>query len=702
MLGPAKGKKLGMRKHGTVSQELLKKLEERTLAQLAALPFSIEFAANAAGGVAGVLEKSRPLNHINLSHNGIRADGAGKLVEEIESSGGGDIARKRRASFHSLTGEREHNGSRGHLVRFDVQKGQWIVSITIRHKRKVLAVNPALARIFMHFFHLRHQGHVDLLSGNGPQFISDFWKELLRILMTDTRLIINPASTPLGLHIISLCHADAARPNPYKVGDSVLLSSKHLKLELPCRAEISCPRSVLPAQPAQAGNFRQCLCPKLGLPTYVGPFTITHLRGYNAVNVKGPFRLVNPCVNIKSLRPYFTISECVLLQRTENIGPPRPLDVEPHCVEVAEIMSHTGKPGPGCRCLVRWTRKEVDTRHDSWVRRRDVSLPAIVAYERLLTENAYSHALSSVKGYSPKGTKKKIERGAAEWLLKRFIGNKGEFSALRPQEQKVVPQGTGPALTVQQNGKASIITIDDRKAVISDLANNFKRMFNASKEFMYNLKRELSNRSRKKLAILLVDMDQVPNFYQKASVETISKLPMPIFVVGSSNRKVDSSVLASKGNFHFTLAQKNKDSADAVITMAATTLHNLLVAYGRQDDVHFATISDDRIFETVTHTLRQGGAFAINISRQDAARGLKGISRMLTSPSSGMENENNTSVTTSDSERVCMECGKTFRSEKNLCWHLMQIRKLQSSLLAQESVAAAYNTKPESEAAVKV
>jgi hypothetical protein len=32
----------------------------------------------------------------------------------------------------------------------------------------------------------------------------------------------------------------------------------------------------------------------------------------------------------------------------------------------------------------------------------------------------------------------------------------------------------------------------------------------------------------------------------------------------------------------------------------------------------------------------------------------------------------------------------------------MQIRKLQSSLLAQESVAAAYNTKPESEAAVKV
>ena len=104
---------------------------------------------------------------------------------------------------------------------------------------------------------------------------------------------------------------------------------------------------------------------------------------------------------------------------------------------------------------------------------------------------------------------------------------------------------------------------------------------------------------------------------------------MTVFVVGSANRKVDLSVVSSKGNFHFALAQKSKDSADTVITIAATKLQDLLVAYDRQKDVVFATISDDRIFETVTNTLRQGGALATNISRQDAARGLEAVSRSV-------------------------------------------------------------------------
>jgi hypothetical protein len=67
-------------------------------------------------------------------------------------------------------------------------------------------------------------------------------------------------------------------------------------------------------------------------------------------------------------------------------------------------------------------------------------------------------------------------------------------------------------------------------------------MFNFRPEFMVNLKRELSNHNQNKQAILLVDMDQVPRFYQKASFEAISKLPMPVFVVGSANRMVDLSV----------------------------------------------------------------------------------------------------------------------------------------------------------------
>ena len=140
--------------------------------------------------------------------------------------------------------------------------------------------------------------------------------------------------------------------------------------------------------------------------------------------------------------------------------------------------------------------------------------------------------------------------------------------------------------------------------VISDLENTFQQMFNVRSEFMVNLEREFSNHSQNKLAILLVDTDQVPRFYQKASVEATSKLPMPVFVVGSANRMVDLSVVTPTGNFHLALAQKSKDSTDDVITIVATKLQDLLVSYDRQKKVVFVTISDDRIFETVTHTLR--------------------------------------------------------------------------------------------------
>jgi hypothetical protein len=206
------------------------------------------------------------------------------------------------------------------------------------------------------------------------------------------------------------------------------------------------------------------------------------------------------------------------------------------------------------------------------------------------------------------------------------------------------------------------------------LWDNIQQMFHFSPEFLDNLERALSNRS-KKLAILLVDMDPFSSFDQKAIVEAISALPMPVFVVGSANRYVDIkgqfSLLPSKGNFHFALAQKSKDSADAVLTIAATKLQDLIVAYDRQEDVGFATISDDRIFETVTHTLRQGGALAITISRQDAAaRGLEGISRMLWAERALGQHQYATGRDGSGSfsEWQCEDCGKSFWSGSYSEW----------------------------------
>ena len=68
-------------------------------------------------------------------------------------------------------------------------------------------------------------------------------------------------------------NARLAKPPPYKAGDSVLLSTKNVNLNLPCK--------------------------KLS-PAFVGPFTIRSLLGTNAVrlNYSERFHLLNPTVNI--------------------------------------------------------------------------------------------------------------------------------------------------------------------------------------------------------------------------------------------------------------------------------------------------------------------------------------------------------------------------------------------------------------------
>jgi len=155
------------------------------------------------------------------------------------------------------------------------------------------------------------------------------------------------------------------------------------------------------------------------------------------------------------------------------------------------------------------------------------------------------------------------------------------------------------------------------------LLENFQRMYSVRPNYVRNLHDMLADRKQKPV-ILLVDMDQVPKFLQKGIVDEFAKMSVPVFVVGSANRQVDSSGMALKDNFHFTLAQKTKDSVDAVITMAAATLQGLVVAYERMDDVKFVIVSNDKIFEQVTNTLRQGGTLAVNISRDEATRGLQG------------------------------------------------------------------------------
>jgi hypothetical protein len=204
-------------------------------------------------------------------------------------------------------------------------------------------------------------------------------------------------------------NARLAKPHSYKVGDSVLLSTKHLNLSLPCR--------------------------KLS-PAFVGPFSIRDLRGTNAVtlNYSARFQLLNPKVNIEYLRPYRL--------RTPDIGPPpKSLSVKPIEVEVdgsswyqvEDILDHRGSPGPKCECLVRW--KDFDASHDSWVPRKFLTPLALQAYERFLTEHVQV-CEDRAKNSKLKSPLQHLK--SARERLFSFTGN-GRYSVLKTSSSSRAP-----------------------------------------------------------------------------------------------------------------------------------------------------------------------------------------------------------------------------------------------------------------------
>lgn len=210
----------------------------------------------------------------------------------------------------------------------------------------------------------------------------------------------------------------------------------------------------------------------------------------------------------------------------------------------------------------------------------------------------------------------------------------------------------------------------------SRLLHNFQEMFKVAPAFIANLHERLCMPG--KFVVLEVDMDQVPRFSHKANIDMISRMLTEVFVIGSANRPANSMV--SRGNFHFTLAMKTKDAADAVLTMAAAKLDSIIVAFGRQDDVYHVIISDDRIFEQATQLLRQGGSPAKNLPRAQATAAVTALSRqMLTNAPRGAAqgrpaitylsyNSDSESIS-NESEWECDDCGKIFSNEHALKQH---------------------------------
>jgi hypothetical protein len=141
--------------------------------------------------------------------------------------------------------------------------------------------------------------------------------------------------------------------------------------------------------------------------------------------------------------------------------------------------------------------------------------------------------------------------------------------------------------------------------------------------------------------------------------------------------------LASRGNFHFSLALKSKDAADAVLNMVAASMQALLVVYERVGDVAVLTISDDRIFEQTVATLRKGGSPAKNVSRSDAALVL--LQRDIMAPPSRQQ----IAAKSSSDGWICDECNKTFATEMALEHHQEATGHSDDGASSSENVAKA-------------
>jgi len=210
------------------------------------------------------------------------------------------------------------------------------------------------------------------------------------------------------------------------------------------------------------------------------------------------------------------------------------------------------------------------------------------------------------------------------------------------------------------------------KDVLSRAGASFKASFGVKDDFMKNLERALSDR-RQKMAVLLVDLDNVPKFYQRQSVQALAKAPFPVFVVGSARTR--QNALPSKDNFHFTLALKSKDAADGILNMVAGAMQMLIAGFDRGGDVAVVPISDDRIFDQTAHTLQQGGTPSARVSRAEASRGILNLRGMLggagradgraaityCTDSNGSDSWESDS---DDSEWECDYCDKTFATAR--------------------------------------
>jgi hypothetical protein len=141
------------------------------------------------------------------------------------------------------------------------------------------------------------------------------------------------------------------------------------------------------------------------------------------------------------------------------------------------------------------------------------------------------------------------------------------------------------------------------------LLSNFQNVFRVDPKWIHDLASSLADKSCS-VALIFVDLDNVPRFFEQITPQMISRLPFETFIVCSAN-STRHCPFVSGGRIHFSLANATKDAADAICTVAAAKLDSILVQYGRQSDVPLVIVSDDKIFSQVTRQNVEASTLAV-------------------------------------------------------------------------------------------
>ena len=225
---------------------------------------------------------------------------------------------------------------------------------------------------------------------------------------------------------------------------------------------------------------------------------------------------------------------------------------------------------------------------------------------------------------------------ALRMQVEAFAAIRGMFRNLllpaggRGQSQRRAIKLRAPASLANSHHGGARHGVPGGPGQLQQLLTNFQQIFLVSDEWIERFALALRDKD-KKMFVFFVDLDNVPRFFKTFTLQMFLQIEQRLcchtFVVCSScqrfeGKRVSAFSAEALNRVHFTLANKHKDSADAVCTVAHAKLDSILIAFGRQQDARTIICSEDKIFQQVDDLLRRGSSHSAVADKRLVDQGL--------------------------------------------------------------------------------